>query len=669
MAMTARSLPDDVDSLKAMVLELLDALDRATAENSDLRAKCGELEKKVGEQDREILVLKEDNKTYRRVIFGKSSEGYVGEKSDGEQGNLPLENPNGTEDGSEEGKAGERGAKGKSQKTGKPRRSGRRTSFAHLRRVVNTVGPKLEPAPEGYEWHELDPDISQRLDYIPAEFLALETRRQKFVLRKKSGAEECSAETGVDACTGDGASDACAADTGVGSVVNGGSDGAVINNDVVAESANPVDVRDGSGNVTSISEDTLEDMLCRIYEAPARRHIVVGGIPTERLLAHIAVSKYADSCPLYRQHKIYNRMGVYISRQTMANWMMAVGRALQPLVDLLLERIRKSEKVFADETQLKAFGPGKHGELENGYLWTYAVDDTLYGKTAPRIVVYVYERGRGSEHPDRHLGPFRGFLQVDGWKAYITMVALRDAAAKAAGNREGEGSIKLARCWAHLRRYFRVAHDTAPSEITTKTLELMKRLWKVERDVRGKDPDLRLAERCFAGNSKDIVAELFSLWEEALPKALPKSKLREAIEYGLNARKAFELFLLDGRVELDSNFVEANIRPQTVTRKNSLFCGSEGGAESWANIGTLLQTAELNGVNPSTWLVKTLERIADGWPKERFDELLPFKREPVEAPKAPPPDPPDIVRRTNQGIAGAGSLAAEPVSSPCRRAA
>ena len=151
-----------------------------------------------------------------------------------------------------------------------------------------------------------------------------------------------------------------------------------------------------------------------------------------------------------------------------------------------------------------------------------------------------------------------------------------------------------------------------------------------------------------------------------MPHILQKDKLAEAINYGLNARKSFELFLHEGRVELDSNFVERNIRPQTITRKNALFSGSDGGAIAWANIATMLHTAYINDFNPETWLIETLERIANGWPTERFDELLPFKREAVNVPGAPPPDPGGGSR---QHIAHVESATAEPASSPCHRAA
>ena len=89
-------------------------------------------------------------------------------------------------------------------------------------------------------------------------------------------------------------------------------------------------------------------------------------------------------------------------------------------------------------------------------------------------------------------------------------------------------------------------------------------------------------------------------------------------------RAALECFLHDGRVELDSNIVERAIRPQTITRKNALFAGSDGGGRTWATLATLLTTAKLNGIDPHAWLTLTLERIASGWPNRQLDELMPW---------------------------------------------
>src|SRR5690606_35591131 len=128
--------------------------------------------------------------------------------------------------------------------------------------------------------------------------------------------------------------------------------------------------------------------------------------------------------------------------------------------------------------------------------------------------------------------------------------------------------------------------------------------------------------------SRPIVAELFTMLDRELPLLSGKSKLAEIIRYTLSRRKAFERYLADGRIEIDSNIVERAIRPQTITRKYALFAGSDGGGRTWATIATLLTTAKMNGVDPSAWLTQTLERIASGWPNSQIAELMPWNFRP-----------------------------------------
>ena len=109
-----------------------------------------------------------------------------------------------------------------------------------------------------------------------------------------------------------------------------------------------------------------------------------------------------------------------------------------------------------------------------------------------------------------------------------------------------------------------------------------------------------------------------------MPRLSGKSKLAEAIRYGISRRTALQRFLANGRIEIESNIVERTIRPHAITRKNSLFAGSDGGGRAWATIATVLTTAKLNGVDPYAWLKLTLERIAAGWPNRDIDALMPW---------------------------------------------
>jgi len=353
-----------------------------------------------------------------------------------------------------------------------------------------------------------------------------------------------------------------------------------------------------------------------ILQAPAPERIVEAGLPTEALLAQVAVSKYADGLPLYRQEAIYARDGVELSRSLLAQWMGAVGFHLEPLAAHVLARIREAERIFADETTLPTLNPGA-GKTKTSWLWAYARDDRPFAGVGPPMVAYRYEDSRSGDCAARHLGDYRGILQCDGYAGYR----------KLAGAPHSNG-LRLAGCWAHLRRRFFDLHANGESLVATATIEQMKQLWAVEDEVRGQPPQLRLAAR--NATSADIVQALFNLWERELPRISGKSKLAEAIRYARSHRTVLERFLEDGRVEIDSNIVERAIRPQAITRKNSLFAGSAGGGRTWASIATMLQTCKMNGVDPYAWAKQTLERIANRWPNNDIEALMPWNFKPAE---------------------------------------
>jgi transposase len=348
-----------------------------------------------------------------------------------------------------------------------------------------------------------------------------------------------------------------------------------------------------------------------VVQAPAPPHLIESGLPTEALLAQIAVAKYADGLPLYRQEAIYARDGVDLDRSLMAQWMGKVGFELQPLADYVLEKIKQGERIFADETTLPTLAPGS-GKTQKAWLWAYARDDRPFGGIGPPMVAYRFEDSRGGECVERHLAGFAGILQVDGYAAYNRL-------ARSAGANEG---VTLAACFAHVRRRFYELHVNESSRLATQTITTMAGLWEIEADIRGQNPETRVKAR--QEKSAAIVSRLFHLWEQELPRLSGKSKLAEAIRYATSRRLALERFLTDGRIEIDSNIVERAIRPQTITRKNALFAGSHGGGRSWGTIATLLQTAKMNDVDPNAWLTQTLERIAQGWPISQIDALMPW---------------------------------------------
>jgi transposase len=344
-----------------------------------------------------------------------------------------------------------------------------------------------------------------------------------------------------------------------------------------------------------------------VVQAPAPPRLIEGGIPTEATVAQVLVSKYADHLPLYRQAQIYARQGVNLDRSTLADW---VGRAaflLRPVHERLLAILKSSTKLFADETTAPVLDPGR-GRTKTGQLFAYARDDRPWGGTDPPVVAYVYAPDRKAARPIAHLDGFVGVLQVDGYGGY-RVLAERNA-------------VTLAFCWAHVRRRFYELAAAGPAPIASEALQRIASLYQVEAEIRGRSADERRTAR--QERSREILND-FEPWLRAkLAIISQKTKLAEAIRYALSRWVGLCRFIDDGRIEIDSNVVERAIRPIALNRKNALFAGSDGGAEHWAVIASLIETCKINGVNPYAYLAATIMKIVNGHPNARLDELLPW---------------------------------------------
>ena len=197
------------------------------------------------------------------------------------------------------------------------------------------------------------------------------------------------------------------------------------------------------------------------------------------------------------------------------------------------------------------------------------------------------------------------------------------------GSKSAELSITLAFCWSHVRQgFYDLAKAKAP--IATETLQRIAVLYEIEAGVRGKSAADRLAVR--QAESKPLVAEMRVWFEEQIAKLPARGPTAEAIRYALNHWDGLERFLEDGRIELDTNSVERAMRPVCLSRKNSLFAGSDEGGENWACLASLIETCKLNRVNPQAYFADLLTRLVNGWPQKRIDELMPW----VWAPEQPP---------------------------------
>lgn len=344
-----------------------------------------------------------------------------------------------------------------------------------------------------------------------------------------------------------------------------------------------------------------------VVQAPAPARLIESGLPTEAMIAHVLVSKYADHLPLYRQWQILARQGIEIDRSCLADWAGRGAWALKPVVTRMLEHLKRSDKLFCDETRAPVLDPGR-GRTKTGYLWAIVRDDRPWGGPAPPGVVYTYAPGRGSEHALACLTGFNGVLQVDAYAAYN---ALAD-----------RGRVTLAYCWAHLRRDFFEIAAGGNAPIASEALMRIAALYAIEEKIRGLSAEERRAVRQV--ETKPLVDALKTWFEQKLDIVAKRGRLGEAIRYGLTRWDGFTCFLDDGRIEIDSNIVERTIRPIALNRKNALFAGSDEGGAAWGIVASLIETCKLNGIEPHAYLADVLTKLADGWPMSRLDALLPW---------------------------------------------
>ena len=295
---------------------------------------------------------------------------------------------------------------------------------------------------------------------------------------------------------------------------------------------------------------------------------------------------------MYRQAQIYSRQGVDLDRSTLADW---VGRAafeLRPGHDALMSDLKRSTKLFMDETRAPVLDPGAR-KTKTSYFWALARDDRPWGGASPPGVAFTYAPGRGGQHAERILQGFGGILQVDGYAGYNRLIA---------PDRIGP-SIQLAYCWAHARRKLIEITRNGSAPIAEEGVTLIRKLYAIEADIRGSDPATRLAVR--QERSAPILARIDTWLSHHRARASTKSPLGEALAYIAKYRHGLGRFLMDGRIELDSNSVERTIRPIALNRKNPLFAGHDAGAENWAVIASLIETCKMNGVDPQLWLAAT----------------------------------------------------------------
>jgi transposase len=343
-----------------------------------------------------------------------------------------------------------------------------------------------------------------------------------------------------------------------------------------------------------------------IVQAQAPSRPIERGLAGPGLLAHVLVSKYCDHQPLYRQSEIYARQEVELERSTMADWVGASSRLLEPLVEALRRYVTAASKLHADDTPVPVLAPGQ-GKTKTGRLWTYVRDDRPAGDSAAPAVWFAYSPDRKGEHPALHLKKFRGTLQADAYAGFNQLYE--------------DGRIEQACCWAHVRRHFYDLEQAHSSPVAREALARIGALYGVEEPIRGRPPDERRTVR--QEQAKPLVESMRQWFETTLSKLSRKSETTVAIRYALSRWDALTRYIEDGLIEIDNNAAERALRAVALGRKNYLFAGSDSGGERAAAIYSLIGTAKLNDLDPEAYLRTVLERLADH-PINRIRELLPW---------------------------------------------
>lgn len=328
------------------------------------------------------------------------------------------------------------------------------------------------------------------------------------------------------------------------------------------------------------------------------------------LLAYVSVCKYADALPLYRQSTIFGRSGIEINRGTLANWMIKSGKLVQPLINLMQDRVHDYDILQMDETRVQVLKEPARRAQSQSWMWVQRG-----GPPEQRLILYHYDQSRSQRVPKERLSGYRGYLQTDGYDAYNAAVI--------------ENQLSHLGCFAHARRKFdeavKAQRNTRGKKAATGKaqmgLAMIQKLYRVERAHKDATADERYTAR--QQQSLPILKDLRQWLDKSLPQVPPTSLLGKALHYLNNQWAHLILYCEDGRLEIDNNACERAIRPFTTGRKNWLFSASVDGAKASANLYSLVETAKANSLEPYAYLKQVFTQLPAAQTVEDFEQLLP----------------------------------------------
>lgn len=329
-----------------------------------------------------------------------------------------------------------------------------------------------------------------------------------------------------------------------------------------------------------------------VTTAKAPKQPMPGSLASPGTLAYVVTAKYCDAMPLYRQSEMFARGNIKLSRSTLSDWMVKAGHILKPLYQAMHRQLLSEPVLHADETTVQVLKEPGRAAQSKSYMWLYRT-----GADSPQpIVLFDYQPGRGQVYPKAFLDGYAGYLQVDGYQAYNNLC-----------------DVIPVGCWAHARRKFDEALKLLPKEKqrsggkAMQALSTIQKLYRVETLAKDKTADERYQLR--QEQAKPLL-ERFKTWlEKCHATGLPKSKMGDAISYCLNQWPKLVRYVEDGRLSIDNNIAERDIRPFAMGRKNWMFSNTPRGAESSAVLYSLVLTARANGLNQYRYLKALFEQL------------------------------------------------------------
>ena len=344
-----------------------------------------------------------------------------------------------------------------------------------------------------------------------------------------------------------------------------------------------------------------------MLRAPHPKGLLHASPVSSTLAAAIMNGKYVNAVPLYRLEKEFERYGLSITRQNMANWMIRLSEEyLSVLYDYLHKLLYDYHVIQADETTCLVNRDGRAAGAKS-YMWVYR---TGYLYTDKQIVLYEYQKTRNAAHPRKFLSGFKGICVTDGYQVYRTIEKERE-------------DLTIAGCWVHTRRKFNDALEQIPKKEQKNTIGylVMKQIQAIyaeEGKLKNLSSEERLKQREVV--IKPLVDALFLYLKQNEPRIQAKGKMREAFNYALNQEKYLKVFLTDGDVPMDNNASERAIRGFTVGRKNWQMIDTINGANASAVIYSIAETAKANNLKPYEYFEHLLSEI----PKHMDDHDLKF---------------------------------------------